>query len=126
MITALMFRLLPVQVVLVMVGAVNGLVSGFFASNYVGINAMTAVGLFLPVTTFTNAVSTLLVGGAAILCGKYMGQNEQEKLQNLFILDLIHILIRACHISNTSYIHTDTSAIYSQKRIQRIRLPHHP
>ncbi len=89
MITALMFRLLPVQVVLVMVGAVNGLVSGFFASNYVGINAMTAVGLFLPVTTFTNAVSTLLVGGAAILCGKYMGQNEQEKLQNLFILDLL-------------------------------------
>ena len=33
MVTKLMFRLLPIQILLAMVGAVNGIVSSFFASN---------------------------------------------------------------------------------------------
>ena len=34
-VTRLMFRLLPIQVLLMAVGAVNGIVSSFFATNYV-------------------------------------------------------------------------------------------
>ena len=85
----LMFRLLPVQVLLAAVGAVNGIVSSFFASNYVGVDAMSAVGLYSPINTLLTAISTMLLGGSAILCGKYMGKNQQEQLQNVFSLDLI-------------------------------------
>ncbi len=87
--TKLMLRLLPIQVLLAAVGGVNGMVSSYFASNYVGISAMSAVGLYNPVNTLIGAVSTMLAGGSAILCGKYMGRNEQDRMQNVFSLNLL-------------------------------------
>ena len=89
----LMFRLLPVQILLAVVGAVNGIVSSFFATNFIGINAMSAVGLYNPVNLLVTAISMMLMGGSTILCGKYMGQNQQEKLQNNFSLNMI---VSAC------------------------------
>lgn len=88
-VTKLMFRLLPIQILLALVPAINGIVSSFFASNYVGIDAMSAVGLYAPFTSLIGAVSTMLAGGSAILCGKYMGKNEQDKVQNVFSLNLL-------------------------------------
>ena len=88
MLAKLLFRLLPIQILLAAVGAVNGIVSSFFASNYVGIDAMSAVGHFSPIYMRITSISTMLMGGSVILCGKYMGQNQQEKLQNVFSLDL--------------------------------------
>ena len=84
----LIFRLLPIQVLLAMVGSVNGIVSSYFASNYVGVETMSAVGLYSPINMLLTAISTILVGGSSILCGKYLGQNRQEQLQNVFSLDL--------------------------------------
>ena len=89
MVTKTMFRLLPIQVVLAAVGSVNSIVSTFFASNYVGVNAMAAVGLFFPLNLFIGAVSIMLVGGATILCGSYMGKNQQDSLQNAYSLDMV-------------------------------------
>ena len=57
MITRLMFRLLPAQILLMAVGAINGIVSSFFASNFVGIKAMSAVGLYSPVSMLISALS---------------------------------------------------------------------
>ncbi|MBR0373222.1 MAG: ATP-binding protein [Mogibacterium sp.] len=88
-VTRLMFRLLPIQVLLMAVGAVNGIVSSFFATNYVGIDAMSAVGLYNPITLLLSAISVTFSGGSAILCGKYMGQNQQEKVHNIFSLNLM-------------------------------------
>lgn len=88
-VSGLMLRLLPIQILLAAVGAVNGIVSSFFASNYVGISAMSAVGLYSPISTLLTACSTLLAGGSAILCGKYLGRNEQDKVQNVFSLNLL-------------------------------------
>lgn len=93
--TKLLFRLLPFQILLAVVGAVNGIISSFFASNYVGMHAMSAVGLYAPLNMLLAALSTMLVGGASILCGKYIGQNQQEKLQNAFSLDLLLSMLLA-------------------------------
>ena len=89
MVTRQLFRLLPIQILLAAVGSVNGIVSSFFASNYVGVDAMSAVGLYGPLNMLLSAISLMLVGGSVILCGKYMGQNQQERLQNAFSLNLI-------------------------------------
>ena len=89
MVSKLLFRLLPVQILLAAVGAVNGIVSSFFASNYVGINAMSAVGLYSPLNMLISAISIILVGGSVILCGKYMGENRQDKMQEVFSLNLV-------------------------------------
>lgn len=88
MIRSLLFRLLPYQVLLAAVGAVNGLVSSYFAASCVGVSAMSAVGLYNPLNLLLQAIGTMLVGGAVILCGKYMGQNRQDRLRNAFSLDL--------------------------------------
>ncbi len=89
MVTKLLFRLLPIQILLAAVGAVNGIVSSFFASNFVGIDAMSAVGLYSPLNMLITSISTILVGGSVILCGKYMGKNEQDRMQSVFSLSLV-------------------------------------
>ena len=64
------------QILLACLGMVNGLVASLFASNFVGANAMSAVALYTPIATLITAISLMLVSGATILCGKYMGKNE--------------------------------------------------
>lgn len=83
-----MLRLLPIQILLAAIGSVNTVVSSLFAGNFVGVRAMSAVGLFGPVSMIIGAVSTMLVGGAAILCGEYIGRNEPQKIQNVFSMDI--------------------------------------
>ncbi|MBE6019975.1 MAG: hypothetical protein E7230_06600 [Clostridiales bacterium] len=85
----LMFRLLPVQILYVGVGSVNGLVSSYFATNFVGIDAMTAVGLYNPFTLLIGAICAVLSGGCAIICGKYLGMNRFDRIQDIFSMDLL-------------------------------------
>ena len=89
MVRKLMFTLLPVQILLAAVGTVNMIVSSYFASNYVGTDAMSAVGLYGPFSMFFGASAVMLVGGSSILCGEYLGQNRQDKLQEVYSLDII-------------------------------------
>lgn len=95
----LLFRLLPVQFFLALVSSVNGIVSSLFASNYVGVEAMTAVGIYNPINMLIGALSLMLVGGATILCGKFIGRNEPEKVQSVFSLsNLLCVAIAALFI----------------------------
>ena len=89
LLTKLMLRLLPVQILLAAIGSVNGIVSGLFASNYVGVDAMSAVGLYAPVNQLLMAVNLMLVGGSQILCGKYLGRSERERTNRVFSADLM-------------------------------------
>ena len=88
MVTELLFRLLPVQILLAAVGTVNGIVSGLFAGNFVGEAAMSAIALYSPIRLLMYALIALLFGGSTILCGKYLGRNQMEKVQDLFSLDI--------------------------------------
>ena len=87
-VTLLLFRLLPVQILLASVGTVEDIVSGLFAGNFVGAAAMSAIALYGPIRLLMGALSALLFGGSIILYGRYLGQNQQEKIQRLFSLDI--------------------------------------
>ena len=89
LISRLFFRLLPIQIILMMVTAINGIVSGMFASNFIGVAAMSAIGLYAPITMLLSAICNTLLGGAQLLCGKYMGENLMERTQNIFSIDLL-------------------------------------
>jgi len=93
MITKLMFRLLPIQILLAVIGAVNGLISSLFAGNVIGPDSMTATGLYGPVAMLVGSLGGVLVCGSQILCGKYMGENLVQKMQNIFSLDIALSLI---------------------------------
>ncbi|MBO4901912.1 MAG: ATP-binding protein [Lachnospiraceae bacterium] len=99
LVSRLLFRLLPVQFFLALVSCLNAIISGLFATNYIGIDAMTAIGLYAPIAMFFSAISTMLMGGATIICGKYMGRNEKENVQGIFTLDnLLSLLVAAVFI----------------------------
>ena len=88
MVTVLLFRLLPVQILIAAVGTVNSIVSGLFAGNFVGEAAMSAIALYGPIRLLMTALNVMLFGGSTILCGRYLGRNQQEKIQSLFSLDI--------------------------------------
>ncbi|MBQ6583387.1 MAG: hypothetical protein IJH77_06150, partial [Mogibacterium sp.] len=93
MISRLMFRLLPIQILLCAIGSVNGLVSSLFASNSVGSEALSSIGLYNPIWQFLSAAGLLLVGGSQVLCGRFMGANQIERTQNVFSLDITLTMI---------------------------------
>ena len=95
-VTKLVFRLLPVQVVLAAVTAVSGIVSSFFASNYIGVEAMSAVGLYSPVNMLLTAISLMLSSGATVCIGKYLGRNQHDRMQNVFSLSLVLCVLIGC------------------------------
>lgn len=84
-----MFILLPAQILLASISSVSGLVSSFFASNYIGDQAMSAVGYYTPINLLISAVSAMLMTGSTILCGKYIGEHEIGKMRNVFTLDIV-------------------------------------
>jgi Na+-driven multidrug efflux pump len=92
-VTGKMFKLLPVQILLAAVNSINAIVSSIFASNFVGVEAMGAVGIYAPIGMLITSISTILVGGCVILCGEYMGKNQRDRMQNIFSLNLIWSLL---------------------------------
>ncbi len=96
MIYKLMFRLLPFQIFLAALSSINGMISSYFASNFVGVSTVTAMGLYGPIKTLLGALNTILFAGATIICGKNVGQNRSDKVQGIFSLNLVMSVILAC------------------------------
>ena len=92
MLSRMFFRLLPYQVLMIVISAVNGIVDGLFASNAVGTSAMSAMGLYAPLTHFLYALSIMLVSGSQLLYGKYVIK-DHERIHSVFTLDLLISLI---------------------------------
>ncbi len=84
----LMFKLLPIQILIATIASLNSIVSAFFASNFIDIHAMGAVGLYAPIQMLIGSVNLTFTGGATILCGQYMGKSESQKMRGVFSLDI--------------------------------------
>ena len=87
LLTGLFFRLLPYQVLLIVISAVNGIVDSLYASNAIGKTAMSAIGLFGPFNHFLYAAGIMMVSGSQMLYGRYLARDRQ-KINGLFTLDL--------------------------------------
>lgn len=92
LLTGLFFRLLPYQILLIVINAINGIVDSLYASNAIGKAAMSAMGLYAPLNHFLYAASILLVGGSQILYGRYIARNR-EAVHSVFTIDLIASVI---------------------------------
>ena len=93
LLSGLFFRLLPYQVLLIVISAVNGIVDSLFASNAIkeGVTAMSAIGLFGPINHFLYALSMMLVSGTQMLYGRYLAK-DREKIHGLFSANLLSSL----------------------------------
>lgn len=93
MIPRLYMKLLPIQILLVIIGGMNSIIDNAFAANLLGPDAMAVTGLFSPVTNFLNAINVLVFGGAQVLCGKYLGKHMTERTGSIFSLDMVTIIL---------------------------------
>ncbi len=93
MISKLYLSLLPIQVLLMALTAVSGIISSIFASNVIGPISVSAMGVYHPVYMTISAVNAIFLGGAQILCGKFMGQNQVKETRSVFSLDILFIFI---------------------------------
>lgn len=82
------FRLLPIQILLVLVQSINGIISSIFGSNFGDPNTMSAIGLYSPISLLIATISSIFVSGSQIMCGKYMGRNQIERVRQIFSLDV--------------------------------------
>ena len=93
LIPRLYMKLLPVQIVLVIIGGVNAIIDNAFAGNLIGEQAMAVTGLFSPVPNFLGGVNALIFGGAQVLCGRYLGKKMAERTRSIFSLDMIVMIM---------------------------------
>ena len=88
LLSGLFFRLLPFQVLLLIITSVNGIVDSLYASNQIGQTAMSAIGLFGPLNHFLYAASIMFVSGSQVLYGRYLAR-DRGKINHLFTVLLV-------------------------------------
>ena len=86
--TRLFFRLLPVQVLIVAMASANSIVDGVVAARGIGADAVGAIGLYYSMVRIFEAVGAVLLGGTAVICGRYLGRGDTEKIRGMFSLNL--------------------------------------
>ena len=86
--SGLFYRVLPAQIFLLMLNGINNIVDGMIATNFLNPTAMSTIGLYSPFQMIWLAVSSTLVIGSQVLCGRYMGAGDLQRTRSVFSLDL--------------------------------------
>jgi len=95
------FRLLPYQVLMIAISAVNSIIDSLYASNAMGDSSamgMAAMGLFAPINHFLYAAGMMLVSGSQILYGRYISQDHGH-VRSVFSVNLVISTLGALLVS---------------------------
>ena len=85
----LYLKILPVQAFMVIASGLSGIVNGLIIGNLLDSPSMIALGLTNPLTGILSGVASIISGGAGILCGKFMGTGETDKIDKTFSTSII-------------------------------------
>lgn len=88
LLSGLFFRLLPYQILLIVISALNGIIDSIYASNLLGKTAMSAIGLYGPINHFLYAASMMFVSGSQILYGQYLVR-DRKRIDSIFSVNII-------------------------------------
>ena len=88
MLSQLFFRLLPVQVGLVAMESVNAIIDGVVAARFIEPSTVGVIGLYYTVLRILEAIGGLLLGGTAVLCGRYLGAGKIDRTRGVCSLSL--------------------------------------
>jgi putative MATE family efflux protein len=67
------------------------LVDGIFIGNYVGVSALAAVNLIIPITTLMFGIGLMFSIGGSVRCGKYHGEQKTEAASAIFSKTLLFV-----------------------------------
>lgn len=84
------FRLVLVSIVSLATTNLCGFIDNIVISRYLGAQALAAVGFFSPISVL-NGLAYVVVLGAVVLCGNFIGSGQSEKVNSLFNSSFITI-----------------------------------
>ena len=82
----LFIELWPAQFFSAITSGLSAIVNGLIVGNYLNVASMAAIGLVTPLTKVFSATSTIIAGGARIICGRCLGRGEIDKINKIFTL----------------------------------------
>ena len=83
-------RLLPIQIIEVIVFAINTFVDSLITSRFLGTDSMAAIGFFGPVAMVIG-ITDVLIFGSQILCGRFIGSGEGDKAVSIFSTGVVFL-----------------------------------
>ncbi len=92
-ISHLFFKLMPVQAMIVAMSSINSIVDGAIAGRFIDSRTVGVIGLFSAIIGILAAFSSVFLGGASVLSGRYMGAGDVKKTSGIFSLDITLSLI---------------------------------
>lgn len=88
-----MFKtLLPAQILATATNSLGSIVNTFLVGNHLNAEALTALGLIVPLNALLGAVSTIISGGARIMCGDSLGRGDEEGQRKIFSSSMIVLI----------------------------------
>ena len=69
------------------------LVDGIFIGNYVGVTALAAVNLIIPITTLLFGVSMMVSIGGSVRAGKYFGEDKVQAASAIFSKTMLFMIL---------------------------------
>ena len=85
-------KLLPVQILGIVVAAINSFVDSIITGKFLGTESLAAVGFFGPVATVIG-ISWVITTGVQILCSRYIGNGNQEDAISIFSTGVVFLSV---------------------------------
>ncbi len=111
MLFQLFLKLLPVQTGLVAMGAANQIIDGIIAGRFIDPETVGVVGLYYTMLRVMEAVSSLLLAGATVMCGRYLGAGKVEKTRGISSLCMFAAFAVGAFLTAVSLIAPGTVAV---------------
>lgn len=80
----LFLSILPAQIFSFVTSSLSGIVNGIIIGNYLTSLDMIALGFTSPIVQIMSVFSTVVSAGARIVCGRFIGRGDKEKVNDAF------------------------------------------
>lgn len=89
LLSRMFYRVLPAQIILLLLTGINNIVDGLVGSNFFGPTAASVIGLYAPFQSIWVGIGVVLMVGSQVLCARYMGSGDLPKIQGIFSLNIV-------------------------------------
>ena len=103
MLARLFMKLLPVQVAIVAMGAINSIVDGIVAARFIAAASVGVIGLYYTMIRILEAVGAVLLGGVSVLSGRYLGSGKIDRTRGICSLGAAVALLVGVFLTLVSF-----------------------
>ncbi|MBT4285581.1 MAG: MATE family efflux transporter [Rhodobacteraceae bacterium] len=87
------------------------IVDGIFIGNFVGAIPLASVNIVMPFITIVWGIILMFASGAAVIAGKYLGENQSDKACDIFSKSIIIVLSVMVVLTIISFFFTEQIAV---------------